>query len=270
MPTLDVRVGCAGWSIPGEYASRFPDEGTHLRRYSQRFLAVEINSSFHRPHRRSTYAGWSAQTPEGFAFSSKVPKEVTHKRRLVDVDDPLDRFLAETAALGEKRGPLLVQLPPSLAFDAEVVGAFFAGLRDRYSGPVVCEPRHPSWFLPGPDRLLTDREVARVAADPALVPEAGEPGGWGGLVYYRLHGSPRPYYSAYPADQLEAIAGKLAGAALAAPVWCVFDNTAQGAATADALAVLGQLRGAGTPGVAPPAGEPRTEETRPGGPETKP
>ena len=76
--------------------------------------AVEINSSFYRPHRPSTYARWAAETPEGFPFAVKLPKEITHKRRLVDVAEPLDRFLAETAALGPKRGPLLVQLPPSL------------------------------------------------------------------------------------------------------------------------------------------------------------
>jgi uncharacterized protein YecE (DUF72 family) len=118
MPSHDVRVGCASWSIPREHARRFPEQGSHLVRYAQRLLAVEINLSFHRPHRPSTYARWEAETPEDFAFSLKVPKEVTHKLRLVDADELLDRLLEETPALGAKRGPLLVQLPPSLAFDA--------------------------------------------------------------------------------------------------------------------------------------------------------
>jgi uncharacterized protein YecE (DUF72 family) len=174
-------------------------------RYAQQFPAVEVNSSFHRPHRPSTYARWAAETPEGFAFSLKVPKEVTHERRLVDAEEPLDRFLAETAALGAKRGPLLVQLPPSLAFDEGTASSFFAALRHRYGGTVACEPRHPSWFAPEADLLLSDREVARVAADPAVVPQAAEPGGWGGLVYYRLHGSPKVYHSAYPAACLDAL-----------------------------------------------------------------
>ena len=85
--------------------------------------------------------------------------------------------------------------------------------------------------------------MARVAADPAVVRQAAEPGGWGGLVYYRLHGSPKVYYSAYPAAYLDALSRAIAGAAGAAPVWCIFDNTAIGAATADALTLLGQLRG---------------------------
>ena len=100
-----IRVGCAGWSIPKEHAGRFPEDGSHLARYAERFPAVEINSSFYRPHRPSTYARWAAETPEGFAFAVKVPKEITHTRRLVDADEPLDRFLDETAALGDKRGP---------------------------------------------------------------------------------------------------------------------------------------------------------------------
>lgn len=243
MPADEVRVGCAGWSIPKEHAGGFRVEGSHLARYAHRLMAVEVNTSFYRPHRPSTYARWAAETPEGFAFSLKVPKEITHKRRLVDADEPLDRFLDETAALGAKRGLLLVQLPPSLAFDDGTATSFFATLRRRHTGAVACEPRHPSWFTPEADGLLSDHKVARVAADPCVVPQAAEPGGWGGLVYYRLHGSPKVYYSAYPAQYLDALAGRIVGAANAAPVWCIFDNTALGAATADALAVLEQLRG---------------------------
>jgi uncharacterized protein YecE (DUF72 family) len=241
----DVRIGCAGWSIPKEHAGHFPEEGSHLARYAQRLPAVEVNSSFYRSHRPSTFARWAAETPEGFAFSVKVPKEVTHKRRLDDVFEPLDRFLAETAALGAKRGPLLVQLPPSFVFDAEVVGLFLSGLRRRYDGGVACEPQHPSWFVPEVDLLLADQEVARVAADPAVVPQAAEPGGWNGLVYYRLHGSPQLYSSAYPTEALDALAKKLGEEATTAPSWCIFDNTGHGVATADALAVVHRLRGSG-------------------------
>lgn len=138
-----------------------------------------------------------------------------------------------------------MQLPPSLSFDAEVAGAFLASLRRRYEGALACEPRHPSWFTPEVSRWLVDREVARVATDPAVVPRAAEPGGWGGLVYYRLHGSPKVYYSAYPAEYLETLAVTLREAAKTAPTWCIFDNTAQGAATLDALAVSGRLAESG-------------------------
>jgi uncharacterized protein YecE (DUF72 family) len=203
--------------------------------------AVEINSSFYRPHRPATYARWAAETPEGFLFSAKVPREITHKRRLRDAQEPLERFLNETAALGPKRGPLLVQLPPSLPFDAGFVTAFFSDLRARYPGALACEPRHESWFAPEVDRLLADHQVARVAADPAVVPQAAEPGGWGGLVYFRLHGSPEMYYSPYSTQALEAIAKSLAEAGRHVPTWCIFDNTALGSATVNALAVWERL-----------------------------
>jgi len=89
----------------------------------------------------------------------------------------LERFLAESAGLHEHRGPLLVQLPASHAFDARVVGRFFDGLRSRHEGPVVCEPRHVSWLAAGADALLARYQVARVAPDPARAPGLERPGG---------------------------------------------------------------------------------------------
>ncbi|HUR55701.1 MAG TPA: DUF72 domain-containing protein, partial [Gemmataceae bacterium] len=186
-PPKPVRVGCAGWALPKEHAARFPPTGSHLARYAARFPMVEINSSFYRPHRPTTYARWAASVPADFRFAVKVPRTITHQRRLADPGDLLDSFLAEATQLGEKLGPLLVQLPPSLAFAAGVAGQFFEALRSRFDGDVVFEPRHPSWFEPAAERLVTGSRVARVAADPAVVPAAGEPGGWDGLVYYRLH-----------------------------------------------------------------------------------
>jgi uncharacterized protein YecE (DUF72 family) len=237
-----IYVGCAGWALPKEHAGRFPKEGTHLTRYAARLPAVEINSSFYRPHRPTTYARWAGSVPDAFRFAVKVPRAATHERRLVGTEDILDRFLSEATYLGEKLGPLLVQLPPSLPFATDVASAFFEALRARFAGHIVFEPRHPSWFTKPTERLVKRFRVARVAADPAVVPAAAEPGGWAGLVYYRLHGSPKTYYSAYSDDYLEALAGKLREAARSAVVWCVFDNTAEGFATANALDVLGRLR----------------------------
>ena len=179
--------------------------------------------------------------PSSFQFAVKIPKEITHTRRLRDVADPLERFLSEIAALGTTLGPLLVQLPPSLRFDAAVVEAFFRTLRARFSGSVVCEPRHASWFTDGAEQILLSAQVARAAADPALVPEAAQPGGWPGLVYYRLHGSPEMYTSDYSAAYLDTLAQTLRAAAQAAPTWCIFDNTALGAATANALDLCARL-----------------------------
>jgi uncharacterized protein YecE (DUF72 family) len=236
-------VGCAGWSLPRAEQPHFPAEGTHLQRYAGRLPAVEINSSFYRPHRRTTYERWAASVPAAFRFSVKVPRAITHERRLRDASATLDAFLAEAGGLGDRLGALLVQLPPSLAFDAGAAGDFFALARDRYAGDIVTEPRHASWFTDDADELLATARVARVAADPARVPAAAEPGGWEGVVYYRWHGSPRIYYSPYDDAALHAVAARLGEARRAgARAWCVFDNTAAGAATANALDLLSRLR----------------------------
>jgi uncharacterized protein YecE (DUF72 family) len=238
------RIGCAGWAIPRQHAEAFPGPGSHLERYARRFAAVEINSSFYRPHRRITYERWAAAVPDDFAFAVKAPREITHRFRLASADAALDAFLEQVAGLGDKLGPLLFQLPPSLHFDKERVGAFFAALRQRFAGSVVCEPRHPDWFTADIEALMAEFRIGRVAADPPIVGAAAQPGGWSGVRYLRLHGSPRVYHSEYGADRLERFARLLTSAgddrALA---WCIFDNTASGAAIANALALQQRLGG---------------------------
>jgi uncharacterized protein YecE (DUF72 family) len=241
MHTLSIRVGCAGWSIPSQHAWLFPAEGSHLARYAAVFPAVEIDSSFYRLHREGTYRRWAATVPPDFRFAVKVPREITHRQRLAP-GAPLEEFLQGPAALGDRLGPLLVQLPPKLAFDANVAGAFFTTLRARFDGDVVCEPRHASWFSAQADGMLKNLRIARVAADPAPVPEAAVPGGWRGLSYYRLHGSPERYRSAYSEDFLAQLVTRLRDDFAQGPVWCMFDNTAAGAAIGNALWVLTGLR----------------------------
>lgn len=233
-----LRIGTAGWSVPARYKAELPHEGTQLARYAQALTAVEINSTFYRSHRRETYERWAEETPAGFRFSVKMPRAITHFARLKNCNAMLDRFAAEVSALGEKLGVLLVQLPPKLAFDAEAADAFFLDLRACIDVPVALEPRHASWFAPDMDAWLVEREISRVVADPAPVEAAGDPGGWGGLVYYRLHGSPRRYYSRYDDAALSALKTRLDEArARGAEAWCIFDNTASGAAFGNALAL---------------------------------
>jgi len=254
-PPAPVRVGCAGWSLPRLLWPQFPADGTHLQRYAARLNAVEINSSFYRPHQPATYARWAASVPAHFRFSVKLPKAITHQRRLVDCAGLLDGFLAEAGGLGARLGCLLVQLPPSLAFDAAVAQEFLRALRQRHGGPVALEPRHASWFGAQADALLQGAQVARVLADPPVHAAGRAPGGHAGLVYARLHGAPRMYYSAYEPAVLDALAPRLqAAAASGAEVWCIFDNTAEGAAVADALHTARQL--AGRQGDAPAAPNP--------------
>ncbi len=237
-----IFLGIAGWTIPASHRHHFTFEGSHLVRYAREFPAVEINSTFYRSHKPATFARWAATVPDDFRFAVKLPREITHKRRLVNATALLDPFLAEVANLGDKLGVLLVQLPPSLQW-ARACRDFLAALRKRHTGEIVCEPRHPTWFEADVEKRLAHLRIARVAADPAVVPAAAEPGGWKGLAYYRLHGSPRMYYSAYSDKQLESLAKRLAAHATAGtPTWCIFDNTAYGVAIGNAVTMHALLR----------------------------
>jgi uncharacterized protein YecE (DUF72 family) len=226
-------IGTAGWAIPAAVRDGFGDGASNLARYATRFDCVEINSSFHRRHRAATWSRWADSVPDHFRFSAKLPKTITHVRKLAEVDDLLGEFIDDIAGLGPKLAVVLVQLPPKLHFDPVLAPAFLTTLRSATDAQIVCEPRHPSWFEPGPEQWLAEQRIARVAADPAPVALAAAPGGWGGFAYWRLHGSPQIYRSSYDRQALADYAAQLRARSGAA--WCIFDNTASSAATANAL-----------------------------------
>jgi uncharacterized protein YecE (DUF72 family) len=226
-------IGCAGWSLTSAVAASFPAAGSHLERYAAVFDAVEINSSFYRPHQPKTYERWAASTPAHFRFAVKLPKAITHEAGLVGIDDALARFAGEAGALGEKLGCILVQLPPKLALDPGAASTLFAALHQRFGCLLACEARHASWFSDSATQLLRDAGVTRVLADPVVaysgpfVPTAP-------TAYVRLHGSPRIYYSSYEPQRLADVHAWLATQQAS---WCIFDNTASGAAVSNALAL---------------------------------
>jgi uncharacterized protein YecE (DUF72 family) len=196
---------------------------------------VEVNSSFYRPHQRKTWQRWATVTPPGFQFAVKAPKAVTHVAKLLNCGDLLAQFFDQIAGLDEKLGPVLLQLAPSHAFDQGVVQDFLGTLREKHCGQVALEPRNASWFTPEADHTLREFKIARVAADPAKGSSvAAKPGGATGLRYYRLHGSPRIYWSAYDAVQIGNLAAQLLDHE-SGECWVIFDNTAAGEALKNAL-----------------------------------
>jgi uncharacterized protein YecE (DUF72 family) len=252
MTSSRVRIGCAGWSIPSGHAHLFGEGDSHLARYATRFDVVEINSTFHRPHQPRTFERWAASVPRGFRFSAKLPRRITHDARLHGTGDALTAFFDSIAGLGAKLGGVLVQLPPSLAFDARVADRFFAMLRRRCRARVACEPRHASWFTAPAEAVLVRHAVSRVAADPPLMDEAALPGGavaaarWS---YWRWHGAPRMYYSPYDDAALRQLAQALERTGTTrAPAWCLLDNTAHGHAMADAAQLQALLSQKKAPG----------------------
>jgi uncharacterized protein YecE (DUF72 family) len=239
-----IRVGCAGWAIASRHTDLFDAGDSVLARYATRFPVVEVNSTFYRSHRPETYLRWAETVPRAFRFSVKLPKAITHDARLVGSGPAIRAFAREVAGLGAKLGGVLVQLPPSLVFDARIAGTFFRQLRAAFDVPIACEPRHASWFDPRVDALWERHDVARVAADPPVPEGAGAPGGAGQWTYFRLHGAPVMYYSAYDDARLVAIADALrAVARQRRPAWCIFDNTAHSHAVENAARLQSLLGG---------------------------
>jgi uncharacterized protein YecE (DUF72 family) len=242
-----VRIGTAGWVIPKQHAGLAAGEGSHLERFARVLNCAEINSSFYRSHRATTWERWAACTPEDFRFAVKMPKAITHEDKLSGGAARVEAFFAEVSALGAKLGAVLVQLPPKLRFEDCPAAEFFEFVRERWDGDVALEPRNASWFTDEAEELLVRHRIARVAADPRRhggvdgngVPE---PGGWLGMAYFRLHGSPRMYYSQYGAEFLEGLAGAVREREKAGSVWVVLDNTAAGHAFGDAVELRKYLR----------------------------
>jgi len=232
-------IGTAGWSIARDNVFAFPEEGTSLERYANVFRGVEVNSSCHRPHRASTWAKWASSVPGDFRFSVKIPKTITHERKLVDVDNLIDQFASEVGALGSKLAVALVQLPPTLVLDPIVASRFFEKLQGSVSAKIVCEPRNASWFEKDAGDLLEKLHVARVAADPALDKLAAAPGGWRDIAYWRLHGSPNIYRSSYSETDISHYAREMRTVLNEGiDTWCMFDNTASSAALNNALSLF--------------------------------
>lgn len=231
-PDPGPYIGTAGWQLPKDI--RPTGEGSQLERYAQLFSAVEINSTFYRPHQERTFIRWAQSVPPHFRFAVKMHRSVTHEGRLRNLAPARD-FLNMVSALGPNLGPVLVQLPPSLTYTEECADLLEA-LRELHTGPIVLEPRHRSWITLEAEQALKRSRIARVAADPPVLTGTVEPGGDLAVLYLRLHGSPRVYWSAYSDSDLDEHAG-LARRALQAGrlVWVIFDNTASGAAGVNAV-----------------------------------
>lgn len=206
-----------------------------LARYATRFPVVEINSSFYRPHLPATYARWAASVPASFRFAVKMPRTISHELALRGTGAALDRFLAETGALGANLGGYLLQLPPSLALDMRSATGFLRAFRTRTDAPLVVEPRHASWFNPRVEPLFEQFGISRAAADPTRFEPGHRPNAEPRWPYWRWHGSPQMYYSDYSEQDLQALAAETRHYARApmAP-WVIFDNTAHDHAIANA------------------------------------
>jgi uncharacterized protein YecE (DUF72 family) len=184
---MRIFAGTSGFSYKEWKGSFYPTDlpaAGMLSYYAERFPAVEINNTFYRLPNEGTLTQWSEQVPDDFRFVLKASQSITHRRRLKDVDEPLGYLLMVSAALGHKRGPLLVQLPPNMKKDVDRLDHFLA-LIPR-STKAALEFRHESWFSDDVYDVLRAHSAALCTADSEkgagpVVPTAD----WG---YLRLRG----------------------------------------------------------------------------------
>ncbi|MER5476541.1 DUF72 domain-containing protein [Streptomyces sp. NPDC002734] len=231
---MTVFVGTSGWQYKDWRGVLYP-EGTPMRRwleeYAARFATVESNNAFYRLPSRETFAGWRERTPADFTVAVKASRFLTHVKRLKDPAEPVERLLSHAGGLGDRLGPVLLQLPPTLRADAalleDCLACFPAGVR------VAVEPRHDSWWTDRVRSVLEDHGAALCWADRGSRPVTPlwRTADWG---YLRLHeGRARPW-PRYGARALRTWAERVAATWPAGDLYAYFNNDPGGAAVHDA------------------------------------
>jgi uncharacterized protein YecE (DUF72 family) len=230
-----IRVGCSGWTYRHWRGAFYRDRlaaRNWFDHYAATFETVELNTSFYRLPTPETFDKWRDQAPAGFRYAVKAPRFITHMKKLRDCDEPVAEFLARARRLGDTLGPVLYQLPPRLAFDADRAEAFLASLPADLQH--VFEFREASWIDAEVVRLLDSRGVGFCVHDMAgpTTPFWAS----GPLAYLRFHGGEGKYWGRYPDERLLAAADWMVVQAEGGrDVWAYFNNDIHAHAIADAL-----------------------------------
>lgn len=183
-----LYAGTSGFSYPEWKGTFYPSDlpgAEMLRFYGKAFTTVEINNSFYRYPKEETLTQWAQTVPPGFLFSVKAHRRITHLKRLKDVDADLAFFSERVRTLGDRLGPLLFQLPPSLRCDLPLLEVFLMQLRP--GAPAAMEFRHASWRQDSVYRLLEEHRVTLGVAETDEEEQPKEV--VGPLSYLRLHKS---------------------------------------------------------------------------------
>ena len=240
--TAQVRIGCSGW-VYRHWKGIFYPEGLPQKRwfeyYSSEFDTVEINASFYRLPLATTFEGWRDKAPSGFRYAVKVNRFITHMKKLLDCEEAADRFIALARPLGDKLGPLLYQLPPSLHKNLDRLDAFLGRLPNDIEQ--VVEFRHKSWYAEDVLALLDRHGVGFVAHDlKGLVSPR-----WasGRTAYVRFHGASGRYHGRYSNESLLGWTDWLLEQSREGrSCWCYFNNDIHGHAIDDARTLRSMVR----------------------------
>lgn len=233
-----LMIGTSGWQY-ADWRGDFYPAGlpvrTWLEHYASRFATVEVNNAFYRLPEQATFASWRDRTPDDFRIAVKMSRYLTHIKRLRDPAEPVARFLDRADGLGRKMGPVLLQLPPNLAADtdllADVLRRFPSSVR------VAVEPRHPSWWTDATRAALTERGAALAWADRRSRPitPLWRTADWGYVRFHEGRAADRPRYGR---TALQAWIDRIDSAFTDdADVYAYFNNDTNGAAIRDAIAL---------------------------------
>lgn len=228
-------VGTSGWQYRHWRGCFYPAglrQADWLDYYAARFQTVEVNATFYRLPERATFATWAERTPADFVMAVKFSRYLTHYKRLRDPREPVRRFCARASGLGSRLGPILLQLPPDLAVDADrlrrALAEFPAAVR------VAVEPRHPSWFVDEIRTVLATHHAALCWADRAerLLTPVWRTADWTFIRFHQGLAEPRPCYA--PSTLLAH--ARLLAAEPEQDAYVFFNNDACGCAPRDARA----------------------------------
>lgn len=240
----DIRIGTSGWSYghwKGPfYPSDIPDSRM-LDFYVKQLNSVEINCSFYRLPLKKTFEKWRASSPDNFIFAVKASRFITHIKKLKDCAQAIENFTERASGLGEKIGPVLLQLPPGLKLDPERLNLFLQELPKslRYS----FEFRNPAWFHPEIYSLLSEFKAAFCIYE--LGGHSAPPEATADFVYVRLHGPGEKYRGGYSIHQLRSWCEKFKQwAKQSKDIFCYFDNDENGFAATNAIELQRLVGGA--------------------------
>jgi uncharacterized protein YecE (DUF72 family) len=241
-----IHIGTSGWSYrhwkPGFYPQKLPSS-KWLSFYAETFDTTEINGSFYRLPTMDHVLAWAAAVPENFIFCPKMSRYLTHMKKLLDPEEPLLRFFDVFDTIKEKLGPVLLQLPPFLKFNAERVSHLFNLLRKNYGDyDFALEVRHDSWLEKESLALMKKHDIGLVISQSENEFPYSE-AVTAKTVYLRLHGPKELYASSYSDEMLESFAGKIKKWVKGRhEVWVFFNNDIHGFAVGDAVRLRNLLK----------------------------
>ncbi|MGH3327619.1 MAG: DUF72 domain-containing protein [Streptomycetales bacterium] len=238
---MRYMVGTSGWQYRDWRGVLYP-QGVPQRRwfevYASEFATVEVNNAFYRLPERHVFERWRAQTPDGFVVALKASRYLTHVRRLTDPEEPVARLLNRAAGLGDRLGPVLLQLPPNLKVAPERLDTCLAAFPRE--ARVAVEPRHESWWSEEVRAVLTARGAALCWTD-----RLGHPltplwrtAGWG---YLRLHEGAASPWPRYGRRALRSWIARTQETWPGGEIYAYFNNDAGAAAVHDARTFVGLL-----------------------------